>query len=513
MAKKDSAQAIKEEATTRPPIVVILGHVDHGKTSILDRIRSSKIADKEAGGITQHIGAYQIEHEGKKITFLDTPGHEAFTAIRSRGAKVADIAILVVAADEGVKPQTKEAIRIINETATPFIVAINKIDKEGANPARVHQELAEQQVFVEGYGGQVPVIELSAKTGQGINELLEMILLVAELEAVTTEHSGLAEGIIIDSRKDSRRGILATAIIQKGILHVGDYIAAGSAFGRIKALENFLGKSITSAQPSEPCIILGWETMPYLGQTVQAMATRDLAEKAAIAAQTLGTTLFAHEALKDKKVANLTIKADVNSSLEAIDHVLRTITSEEVDYKVVSYGIGAISISDVQNAQAIQGSVIGFNVAIEDSARQLAEREHIIIKSFNIIYELVETVRSIMSELLEPEIKRNDLGKLKVLALFKSDGKSQIVGCRVTQGKALRGSLIDVFRSGVLILQGKLGQLQHNKADVAEVSEGMELGMRFDPIKIVGINPRVHGIVAVGDVLEVYSEEKIKRSL
>ncbi len=504
----------KESPKTRPPIVVILGHVDHGKTSILDKIRETKVAEGEAGGITQHIGAYQATHKEQKITFLDTPGHEAFTAIRSRGAKVADIAVLVVAADEGVKPQTKEAVEIIQKAEIPFIVAINKIDKEAANPDNVKQALAELEVFVEGYGGQVPVILLSAKTGQGIDELLEMIALVAELEELPYHADGPAKGILIESRKDPRRGIIANAIVQEGTLRVNEWIIAGHAYGRIKSLENFLGKSIREALPSEPCSILGWDILPHIGQIFESTTDRAIAEKTALAAGEFGqTALFERaqpsEEQAPKKIYNLIIKADVNSSLEAIDYVLKTIQSEEVDYKVISYGVGNISASDIKDARTTGASVIGFHVVLSDTIKLMAERERVFVKTFDIIYELVATVREQMSTLLEPIIERTSLGRIKILGIFKQDGRSQIVGGKVTQGKAVRGEHVEVMRNSTLIASGRIGQLQQAKADVTEVAEGFECGLRFDPIKSETKTP----LIALGDVLEIFHEEIIKRSL
>lgn len=571
-------------SATRPPIVVVLGHVDHGKTSILDKIRQTKIAEGEAGGITQHIGAYQVEvleepkfrgtvsdeeHlKNRKITFLDTPGHEAFTAIRSRGAKVADIAILVVAAEEGVKPQTKEAIRIIKEADMPFVVAINKIDKEGANPAKVRQELAEQEVQVEDYGGDIPVVELSAKKSEGINELLDMVLLVAELEELTAPISSPAKGVVIESHMNSRRGLIATLIIQEGELKIGDWVSAGGAIGRVKLLEDFLGKSIKVVIASQPCVMLGWETAPKVGQEFQVVSSRESAESLAASQTSVGpTTLFLKEvsipvpfALNGatgqtedqsvqsiersaehssslegsdqktnpeklhpvqsgastglrlgagKKIANLIIKADVQSSLEAIDHALRAIKSEEVEYNIVNYGVGTIGDNDIKNARATSAAIVGFHVGIDASAKQLAERDKINLQTFDIIYELIETVRLIMADLLDPEIRRVPLGKLKILAIFKNSGKSQIVGGKVMQGKIIRGAMIDIIRNGVTLMSGKLGQLQHNKADIAEVSEGLEAGLRFDAQS----QPLPQQLIKEGDVLEVYEEEKIKRSI
>jgi translation initiation factor IF-2 len=519
--KTENRRLKVEELSARPPIVVVLGHVDHGKTTILDKIRQTKVAEKEAGGITQHIGAYQIEHTPsdstytKKITFIDTPGHEAFSAIRSRGARTADIAVLVVAADEGVKAQTKEAIRIIKEAKIPFIVAINKIDKEEANPTRIKQELAENEVMVEGYGGIVPVVEMSAKKGEGLDELLEMILLIAELEELKAPFNVPARGVIIESHKDSRRGLVATGIVMEGELRVGDWISAGAAFGRVKLLEDFLGRPIQLAIASQPCIILGWEVPPRVGQEFKVVTSRQEAEKISLIETTLGpTNLFVKETspeqIANKKIANLIIKADVQSSLEAIDQVLKTIRSEEVDYNIVNYGLGNINDVDIKNAIAVKGSVIGFHVEVDESAKQMAEREKITVQTFDIIYNLAEAVRSIMSDLLEPEIKRIPLAKVKILATFKNLVKSQIVGGKVIQGKAVRGAMIDVIREGVPIITGRLGQLQHDKADVAEVAEGLEVGIRFD---LLPESTASLPVIKEGDILEIYQEEKIKRSI
>ena len=522
----------------RPPIVVVLGHVDHGKTSILDKIRQTKVAEQETGSITQHIGAYQAEHNGKKITFLDTPGHEAFSAIRSRGAKVADLAVLVVAAEEGVKPQTIEAIKIIKEAGLPFVVAVNKIDKEGANPARVRQELAEQEVQVEDYGGNVPIVELSAKKGEGINDLLEMILLVAELEELTAPMEAPAKGIVIESHTDSRRGLVATLIVLEGKLKTGNWITAGETVGRVKSLDNFLGETISVAIASQPCVMLGWEMAPKVGQEFQVVSSREAAQNLAAAQTQVGppALLFAKEvgapipsALSEgsstelgrsptgqaedqktnKKIANLIIKTDVQSSLEAIEQALKTIHSEEVDYNVVGYGVGIIGDNDIKNARATGAKIVGLHVDIDSSAKQLAERDNVRVQTFGIIYELVEAVRSIMADLLEPEIKRVPLGKLKILATFKNTGKSQIVGGKVTQGKLTRGAMVDVIRNGAMLASGKLGQLQHNKTDVTEVIEGLEAGVRFDTTT----QPAPQQLIKEGDVLEVYEEEKIKRSI
>ncbi len=493
--------------TPRPPIVVILGHVDHGKTTLLDTIRKTRVAEKEAGGITQHIGAYQAESNGKTITFLDTPGHEAFTAIRSRGATVADVAVLVVAADEGVKPQTKEAIKTIKDTETPYVVAITKTDKEGANPQKVRQELAEAEVLVEDYGGQVPVVELSARKGDGVDQLLETILLLAEVEELTAPTSGPAQGFVLESHLDSRRGTVATVLVQSGQLQIADWITAGHAIAKIRSMEDFLGKAIKSALPSQPCVITGWELPPNVGQRFLAVASHNDALAIAKSA-TPQEVLFPQSASPAPKTANIIIKADVQSSLEAMDQVLRTITSEEVQYRVVDYGVGKIGDGDVKNAKAKNAAIIGFHVPVESAAKLSAEHQHVRIESRDIIYELVEIVRDIMADMLNPEIRRTSLGKLKILALFDIQGKSQIVGGKITSGKAVRGAMVEVTRGANIVSTGKLVQLQQKKADVAEVAEGLECGLRYE-----GPMDTPQALVRVGDVLEIYEEEKIKRSI
>lgn len=502
-----------ENLQTRPPVVVILGHVDHGKTKILDHIRKSKVAEGETGGITQHIGAYQITYNNKVMTFLDTPGHEAFSAIRSRGAKVADIAILVVAADESVKLQTKEAIRIIEETQTPFIVAINKIDKEGANVQRVKQDLAENNVLLEDWGGRVPGVEVSAKTGQGVDALLEMILLVAEIEELKADRSG-GEGVVIESHLDGRRGQIATLLIHSGKLKVGEWIVVGSEAVKIKSLENFLGKSITEGHPAEPVVVSGWTVSPLLGEPYRLTFSR---EEAVALAQTqikIGKpTLFLTETGPEKnknKILNLIIKADVASSLEAIDQLLKTIKSEEVGYRVIDFGMGHISDGDIKKAVSSAAVLVGFHVNLVEPLKLMAEREKVEVATFGIIYELLEYVKKKMSTLLDPEISRIPLGRLKVLALFKKDAKSQIVGGRVVSGKIKRGAMVDVARSNVLVITGKLGQLQSQKVDTEEVAEGSEAGLRVDFFNKSMI-PNLY--IREGDILDIYEEQRTLRSI
>ncbi|MBP9822007.1 MAG: translation initiation factor IF-2 [Candidatus Pacebacteria bacterium] len=497
----------------RPPIVVVLGHVDHGKTSLLDVIRKANIAGGESGGITQHIGAYQAVAQGKMITFLDTPGHEAFSAIRSRGTKVADVAILVVAADESVKPQTQEAIRIIKEEKIPVVVAISKVDKPGANIQKVKQDLAGEDILVEDWGGTVPVVEISAKENRGISELLDMVLLVSELEDLKDDHSLPSTGVIIESNLDKRRGYVATALVRKGILSIGDWIVAGSIIGKVKSMEDFNGNNIKSAEPSQPVLITGWSNAPEIGREFSSAEDKDAAQD--LAANNIDLSpLFSflttsHTQIDpNKKYLKLVIKTDVSSSLEAIEAALKHIKSEEVVYTVLSYDIGAVSDSDVKTAVAGGGTVIGFRVPVETSARKLAEKDHVNLATFDVIYELIEYIRKQMAGMLDAEVRREVVGKVKILALFKADSRSQVIGGRVLSGKLIRGALCDVIRDGKSIMLAKVGQVQQAKQDVPEVAEGLETGMRIDII-----DSRSAIDIQVGDILEIYKEEQIARTL
>jgi translation initiation factor IF-2 len=500
----------KTKSGIRPPVVVILGHVDHGKTKLLDTIRKTNVVDKESGGITQHIGAYQTSVNGKVITFLDTPGHEAFSAIRSRGVKVADIAVLVVAADEGVKPQTKEAIKTIQEEGISLIVALNKIDKEGSNPQRVKQELAGESVLVEDWGGKVPVIEISAKDGKNIKELLDMILLVAELEELSEDMSLPAEGVIIESNLDKRRGYVSTALVKKGVVSVGDWIVAGTVIGKVKSMEDFTGLPMTKALPSQPVVITGWPTSPDIGKKFITASSKQAAERIAEENVDLSPLIafFKDPLLAEGEALNLNLvlKSDVSSSLEAIESALKAIKSEEVKYRVVSYGVGNITDADVKSARASSAQIIGFRVGTEDSAKKLAEKEGIKISNFEIIYDLIGFIREELGGLLKPEIIRKNLGKLRVLAIFKKDSRAQVIGGKVISGQVLRGAIGEINRGGKLFVTGKIGQLQQNKQDVPEVKEGLECGIRFDILKD-GVE------IKEGDILEIYEEEKLARSL
>lgn len=507
----NSRETIKSDLDrTRPPVVVVLGHVDHGKTSLLDTIRRTKIAESESGGITQHIGAYQVEIPSP-ITFIDTPGHEAFTAIRARGTGVADMAILVVAADESVKPQTKEAIKIIQESGIPMIVAINKIDKEGSNVQKVKQDLAGENVLVEDWGGKIPVIEISAKQNKNIDALLEMILLVSELEDLKIDTSLPAEGVIIESRLDKRKGYVATALVQKGILKLGDWIVVGTGVGKIKSMGDFMDRTAKEAVPSQPVQIVGWSFAPGIGKKFISSSSKSEAEKIANR-NTNDTPLFkaatrSTNEISKEKTFNIILKSDVSSSLEAIDLSLGNVKSEEVAVKIINYGVGNIGERDIKMAIGSGAQIIGFRVGAESAVKKLAEKESVKLVLFDVIYELIKYIRKEMGNLLKPEIRRNFLGKIKILAVFKNESKYQIVGGKVTSGKVLRGALTDAMRNNTKLISGKIIQLQHNKQDIGEVKEGLECGLKFEKTE------KSEWEIKEGDVLEVYNEEKIARSL
>ncbi|HOK00732.1 MAG TPA: translation initiation factor IF-2 [Candidatus Pacearchaeota archaeon] len=492
----------QKEKFIRPPVVVVLGHVDHGKSSILEAIKDLKITSRESGGITQHIGAYEIEHQNKKITFIDTPGHEAFSAIRARGVNVADIAILVVAADEGVKPQTIEAINHIKSINLPLIVAINKIDKPEADPERVKRELMKYDIVVESLGGKIPSVNVSAKTKKGINDLLEMILLMAEMENLEADISSIAEGVIIESYLDSLTGPTATIILQKGILKKGDIIATQSAFGKVKILKDFQGKIIEKCLPSMPAIVIGFEGVPIVGEIFKTFETIEKA-KENIKKEEIKNNPKKIENIEEKKVLNLILKADVFGSLEAIKKSLESIPQEKVILNIIKQEVGDINESDIKLAKTSDAIIIGFRVKINSIVKNLALREKIRIRNFDIIYELVQSVRDSLEKLIEPEITKVILGKVKILAIFKTEKNRQIIGGKVIDGKVKRGAMITVFRNEEKIGEGKIIKLQKDKKDTDEVLKGYECGMLFEGnIKI-----------EIGDILEVYIEEKNKKEL
>jgi translation initiation factor IF-2 len=483
----------EEDLEKRPPVITIMGHVDHGKTSLLDYIRKSRVTTTEAGGITQHIGAYTVKVEGETITFLDTPGHEAFIAMRARGAKSTDIAVLVVAADDGVMPQTVEAINHAKAAEVPIIVAINKMDKVGANPERIKQDLTAFGLVPEEWGGDTIMVEISAKTGQGIDQLLEMILLQAEMLQLKANSNRLARGIIVETKLDKARGALATVLLQNGTLHVGDYVVAGHASGRVRVLSNDKGESVQSAGPSMPVEIAGFSEVPGAGDELYAVEdeklTRQVAEerKEKMRSERLQASskvsldnLFATISEGKIETLNLIIKADVQGSAEAVRQSLEKLSTDQVKVKVLHSAVGAISKDDVNLALAFNAIIIGFNIRPDANARRLAESENVDIRLYRVIYQAIEDVEKAMKGMLEPTLKEEVLGHAQVRNTFKVTGAGTIAGCYVTDGKLQRNAKVRLLRDSVVIYEGKLSSLRRFKDDVREVSEGYECGVGIE---------------------------------
>lgn len=492
-------QEINKNLKNRPPVVVVLGHVDHGKSSILEAIKDLRITAKESGGITQHIGAYQVEQNDKKITFIDTPGHEAFEAMRSRGAKTADIAVLVIAGEESIKPQTKEAIKHIKDAGIPMIVAINKTDKPEADPERVKRELMSENVIVESMGGDTPSVNTSATTQKGIPELLEMILLVAEMEDLKTDESKTPQGVVIESYLDQKRGPIATLILKEGILREGDIIGTNSAFGKIKSMEDFQGKPVKEAHPSDPIVVLGLNKVPGMGENFKLFKTSELAKL-----ETKDKKIsFSSVESNGEKALNLIIKIDVLGSLEAIESVLKNIPQEKLAINVLKAEVGEINDSDIKLAKTSNAIIIGFRVKANPIAKKLAERERVRIATFDVIYELAQVVRESLERKLSPETVKNNLGKAKVLAIFKTDKSQQIVGVKVLQGEMKRGASLEIFRNEEKAGEGRIVKLKKEKEDVESVGKGRECGILYQ------------GDIQLqeDDILEAFLKEKQKSTL
>ncbi|MFY9499352.1 MAG: translation initiation factor IF-2 [Tepidanaerobacteraceae bacterium] len=488
-----------EDLKPRPPVVTVMGHVDHGKTSLLDAIRETNITKREAGGITQHIGASEVEINGKKIVFLDTPGHEAFTTLRARGAQVTDIAILVVAADDGVMPQTIEAVNHAKAAGVPIIVAVNKIDKATANPDRVKQQLSEYDLIPEEWGGDTIFVNVSAKTKVGIDQLLEMVTLVAEMAELKANYTCKASGVIIESKLDKGRGPIATVLVQRGTLKVGDDIVAGVAFGRVRALFNSQGKRIKEAGPSIPVEVLGLSEVPTAGDILRAVSSER--EAKAIAEEQVNRQRESEFATSKKislqqlyerlqkgevKELNLIIKADVQGSIEALKQSLEKCSTNEVEVRIIHGAVGAVTESDVMLASASDAIIIGFNVRPDSNARKLAEKEQIDIRTYRIIYDVVDDIKAAMKGMLEPEYEEVVLGRAEVRALFKVPGVGVVAGCFVTEGKVTRNSKVRVIREGIVVYEGKIASLKRFKDDIREVVSGYECGIgieKFNDIK------------------------------
>lgn len=504
------------EAITRAPVVTIMGHVDHGKTSLLDHIREAKVADGEAGGITQHIGAYHVETGHGMITFLDTPGHAAFTAMRSRGAKATDIVIIVVAADDGVMPQTIEAIQHAKASEAPIIIAVNKMDKESADPDRVKSELSQHDVLSEEWGGDVQFCHVSAKTGLGIDDLLDSVLLQSEVLELTAVVDKMASGVVVESKLDKGRGPVATVLVQEGTLNQGDIVLCGLEYGRVRAMRDENGRTIQSAGPSIPVEILGLSGVPQSGDEATVVKDEKKAREVALYRQgkfrdvklarqqkAKLENMFASMAEGDISEVNVVIKSDVQGSLEAISDSLLKLSTDEVKVKIIGSGVGAITETDATLAAASNAIVVGFNVRADASARKVIESENIDLRYYSVIYALIEEVKQAMSGMLAPEFKQEIIGLAQVRDVFKSPKIGAIAGCMVTEGIIKRSAPIRVLRENVVIYEGELESLRRFKDDVQEVRNGTECG----------IGVKNYNDVRVGDQIEVFETVEIKRSL
>lgn len=475
----------KTHTTERAPVVAIMGHIDHGKSTLLSYIRKSSEPLNEAGGITQHISAYEVSHttkEGKlqAITFIDTPGHEAFSGIRKRGASVADVAVLVVSAEDGVKQQTIEALNSIKESKTPYIVAINKIDKPEANIEKTKQSLAENEIYLEGWGGDIPFVPLSAKTGEGVSDLLDMIILVAELENLTGNRETSAEGIVIESNRDTKKGITATCIVKNGTIQKGMYITSGTAIAPVRIMENYLGKQIDSATFSSPIRIIGWDELPIVGNTFHVFEDREMA-KTTIEKEKENKVKHTHEEVHGGGIdvihVPVVVKADTGSSLEAIIQQIKKLNSEVIRPVIVSSGIGTITENDIRVATGTEKAIIiGFNVKVDSPAKNLAERSDMEIKTFDIIYKMTEWLDGILKS-RTPKIQTlESLGTAKILKIFSKVKDKQILGGRVEKGKMTLGAQVKIKRRDAEIGEGKIKELQQQKSAAEDVREGSEFG-------------------------------------
>lgn len=485
---------ISQNLIERSPVIVVMGHIDHGKSTLLDYIRKTNIVEKEAGGITQHMGAYEVIHKDrnsgveKKITFLDTPGHESFKAIRGRGAKVADIAILVVSAEDGVKPQTLEALKLIKEEEIPYIVAINKIDKPAANIEKTKQNLAENEIYVESYGGATPSVNISAKKGDGVSELLDLMLLVAEMEELKTNPNKEAEGVIIESHLDTQKGIYSTLIIKDGTLKTGEFVVCGDSYSPVRVMENFTGQKIKEVVASSPVKIIGFNKIPQVGVSFKTAKTKKEAEKIIENFKQNVAEKQAKEKIKGNEEKNakikciipIIVKTDVFGSLEAIEYEIKKLPTEKIEIKIISDGIGNINESDVKIASGIAGTVIlGFHVKADAQASIISERLNIEIKTFNIIYKLIEWIKE-MVENKTPKTKVEEItGVAKIIKFFSKTKDKQIVGGKVENGSIKTGEDIKISRQGEIIGKGRIKELQQQKEKAGEINEGYEFGAQI----------------------------------
>ncbi len=507
----------KDELVSRPPIVTVMGHVDHGKTTLLDRIRKTRVAEKEEGGITQSIGAYQVEVNGKKITFIDTPGHEVFTEMRARGAQVTDIVVLVVAADDGVMPQTIEAYDHAKAAGVPVIVAINKIDKPNANVERTKQDLVNKLNMVpEDWGGDTITVPISAKQGIGIDDLLEMILLVAEMQEIKCYPKPPARAVIIESKLDKNLGPVANAIVKDGVLRVGDYVVAGHTFGRVRALIDDKGKRVKEAGPSKPVMVLGFEEVPDAHSVLYVVENRETAERIAkkqkekLDAKRKARRrhirledLFKAMEEKEKKVLNLVIKADTQGSVAALRNAIEKLRSEEIDIDIVHAGVGTVNASDIMLAAATDAVVLGFRVKADAKARNQAELEGVQMKLYSVIYKLIDDLKKALEGMLEPEEVEEYSGRGEIKKVFKISKVGKVAGVQIVDGYVDKSGFVRIFRNGQMVFEGKIESLKHYKEDVSRVDAPQECGIKFE-----GFDD-----IKEGDELEFYIIKKVPRKL
>ncbi|RJQ54307.1 MAG: translation initiation factor IF-2 [Actinobacteria bacterium] len=504
-----------EDLKPRPPVVTIMGHVDHGKTSLLDAIRKSDIISGEAGGITQHIGAYQISHDGKGITFIDTPGHEAFTAMRARGAKVTDVAVLVVAADDGVMPQTVEAIDHARAAEVPIVVAVNKVDKPDADPEKVRREMVDHGVIPEEWGGDTVFVDVSAKQKSGIDSVLDMILLVSELQELRANPNAPARGVAIEAKLDKGRGPVATVLVQRGTLHVGDAIVAGLSFGKVRALVDDRGKDMLEAGPGQPVEVVGLSTVPQAGDEVvvhpDERSARHVAEERALKRRLLEHQRPSHVTLDDlfEKIKegeiqdlNLVVKADTQGSIEALRDAVNKLDQSEVRINILHTGIGGISKADVMLASASNAIIIGFNVRPDPIAKTMAEKESVDMRTYRVIYQLIDDINAARVGMLAPEYKEEELGRLEVRQVFKVPKIGAVAGSYVTEGEVTRDAQARVVRDGTIIFEGGIHSLRRFKEDVKEVKAGYDCGVTIEDFQDV----------KEGDVIEVFRTVEVKRT-
>jgi translation initiation factor IF-2 len=501
----------------RPPVVTVMGHVDHGKTLLLDAIRKSDVVAGEFGGITQHIGAYQVHHDGREVTFIDTPGHEAFTAMRARGAQATDIAVLVVAADDGVMPQTLEAMNHAQAAGVPIVVAVNKVDKDEADPQRVRQQLVERGIVPSEWGGEFEFVDVSAKTGQNLDHLLETILLVAEIQDLKADPTGPARGVTLEAHLDKGRGPVATVLVKRGTLRVGDAVVCGGAWARVRAMFDEHGQAVEEAGPSKPVQVLGWSHVPFAGDEFRAVEDerearhlaqqREARQRAADLVQTRPASSLAELLTRAREgelqELNLVIKADVQGSLEAIVEALEKFPQDEIRINVIHKGVGGISENDVSLALASGAIVIGFNVRPSVGARELADNEGVDLRLYQVIYQALDDIRAALTGMLAPEEQEAELGQAEVRALFRVPRQGVIAGCMVTRGQITRGSLARLVRDGAVVYTGRIGSLRRFKDDVREVNEGFECGIGLENFQ------DIHE----GDVIEAYEIREVARTL